>query len=124
MAGSTPGSDGQMARAFRNVGADIQAAQGGARLRSDVLKADAPAEAEEPPVERLSRLSLNDDEETKVTGDISQQVRDEARKWAEEEALRRCKIDEARSDEMRALRLQLSSLMDVVAEFLGNDSVT
>ena len=37
--GSTPGSDGQLPRTFRNIGAQLQEAQGGARLLAGPRKA-------------------------------------------------------------------------------------
>jgi len=52
---------------------------------------------------------------TLVDTSVAQQVREGAQSWAADEALRRCKAEKTRADEMEAMRVQLSNLMEAVS---------
>ena len=101
------------ARAFRDFGAGLQREQGGSGLR------------EVPPKGGEGGLvsggaddgAAGDDDGslTLVDTSVAQQVREGAQSWAADEALRRCKAEKTRADEMEAMRVQLSNLMEAVS---------
>ena len=119
--GSAPGSGGPPSRTFRNIGAQLHEAQGGAGLAADSrnygrpMKTAAGLLAADPGDEPGAG---GDDSETQVAGSQTtlELVREEQRKWAEDEAVRRAKADAYNNDKFEGLRVQLANLMCVVGD--------
>ena len=114
--GSTPGSGGQLPRTFRNIGAQLQEAQGGLRLMADPWKVATGLSGAAPSGEEPS--AGGDGAETQVAGAPAaiELLRAEHRKWEVVEAVRRAKADAANFGKFEGLSVKLSHLMGVVGD--------
>ena len=119
--GSTPGSGGPPSRTFRNIGVQLQEAQGGAGLLAASRNCGRPMKTAAGLLAVLpgdEPSAGGDDSETQVDGSQTtlELIRAEQRKWETDEALRRAKADAANLEKFEGLSVQLSHLMGVVGD--------
>ena len=119
--GSAPGSGGPPSRTFRNIGAQLHEAQGGAGLLADSRNYGRPTKTEAGLLAAVPGDEPDaggDDSETQVAGSQTtlELIQAEQRKWATDEALRRAKAEAASNDKFEGLSVQLANLMCVVGD--------